>query len=1049
MLSLALALQLAAASTPPSGDTAGYWQQRVHYRIAATLDEPSATLRASGTLTYVNNSPDSLRTLYFHQYLNAFRPGSRWSAFDESEGRVRFQNLKDPHYGFERFTAPVRVRPAHGEWTNIPAEYPVAPDSTVVLFRLPFTLAPGDSLAMEFQWDARVSTVPRRQGRRGRHYDFAQWYPKVAVYDRGGWQHNPLLPVGEFYGEFGTFDVTLTVRDDQVIGASGVPVSGDPGWERARRWGVVYAAADPIEPFEESAPAAAPDGFKSVRFIAENVHHFGWSASPHYIYEGAGYIRSRADPTGEGSSPDSSSVARDPRVPSFDTVAIHVLYLPGDEREWGNGIVVRHVATALAWLESIFGPYAYPQLTSLHRIDRGGTEFPMLMMNGSPSLGLNLHEGGHMYAHGILANNEWRSAWLDEGLTDHQTRWAQGLTQFERARQPAKVVAPLPGYRRHALVPQSFERSQMDQYELQLRGRALPLAAPATEYHDFSVYSSMVYGRAETMYGALRDVMGDSVFVGFLRGYYSRWALRHVDELAMRTEAERAYGKPLGWFFDQWVHQTGLLDYSLNNVNTTRAGAEWVTTADVIKRGDYLHPMPVGVRTASGWTIVRADVRAKQRVEIRTPEQPLEVRLDPYRLTDDWDRRNDVQHQDFFRNDADTIVFDWPFLDQVHRERNVIQWRPEAWYSDPGGGTFGIRARSSYQGWVDKWDAGLAYASRGARPYERFGSGPIRRYSLAESPVGRLQGWLTAENFRASGRRPAVGTSAGLWLLDGIAKAELRHRFDDNEFASDARGRAGHRTVAVTATRMTDEFWIDRYRWMTDAALDGSLEYESTARPGAPTVRALFNAGAMWTLVSPTESDLDYFSRVELEARQRKYTGTDSNFTTGVRVLLAHSRAPVERSTMVSSANPTETFDNHYVRPRGGLLAPRGGDWTPRWAYIVPGGAYVRGYAADLSLGDAIAANLESGRRFAAFGPAHRRLNLWGSLFADGALPIARDRRILADGYFDAGVGLALRGKLYDRSITLRADFPILVRTFDDADRELDFRVRFSARDLF
>ena len=180
-------------TTPNGNDTTGYWQQRADYTIVATLDERANAIHATGTLKYVNNSPDTLRELWIHQHLNAFRPGSHWSQVDERERRVRFQNLRDPDYAYERFTAPVRV----GN-TVVVAEYPLAPDSTVVRIALPRPLAPRDSISVQFAWDARPSTVARRQGRRGRSYDFAQWYPRVAVYNRHGWRPNALVPAGEF-----------------------------------------------------------------------------------------------------------------------------------------------------------------------------------------------------------------------------------------------------------------------------------------------------------------------------------------------------------------------------------------------------------------------------------------------------------------------------------------------------------------------------------------------------------------------------------------------------------------------------------------------------------------------------------------------------------------------------------------------------------------------------------------------------------------------------------------------------------------------------------
>src|SRR6266566_4744881 len=175
---------------------AHYWQQQVAYVISAALDEPSAVLTGHVRIAYVNRSPDTLHDFFVHQYLNAFRPGSRWAAADSAEGRVRFQHLKDPDYAFERITAAMVM----GE--HRAPDYPYAPDSTIAHWRLPRALAPGDSCVVDITWQARPSTLPRRQGRRGRRFDFAQWYPRAVVYDKYGWEDHPLYPAGEFYGEF-------------------------------------------------------------------------------------------------------------------------------------------------------------------------------------------------------------------------------------------------------------------------------------------------------------------------------------------------------------------------------------------------------------------------------------------------------------------------------------------------------------------------------------------------------------------------------------------------------------------------------------------------------------------------------------------------------------------------------------------------------------------------------------------------------------------------------------------------------------------------------
>ncbi len=597
------------ATTPPSGDTTGYWQQHVHYQIVATLDESQTKLRADGTLVYTNQSPDTLREMYFHQYLNAFRPGSKWSAADARENRVRFQYLAEPNFGYERLTQAPTVN-----GTPVIIDYPGTPDSTVMHFRLPKPLPPGDSVQIHFAWDARPSTVTRRQGRRGRTWDFAQWYPKVAVYDRGGWEPNPLIPAGELYGEFGTYDVTMIVRDDQVLASTGVPVSGDPGWARVSRNGPPHLAASAYREQPAGSALVVPDGYRAVRFVAENVHHFAWSASPDYRYEGGVYVR---------------HVGR-MHFPTWDTVAVHVLYKAGDDSTWGGGRALERTMFALRWLESIWGPYAYPQLSNVHRLDPGGTEFPMMIMDGSASQGLILHESGHVFTYGILANNEWRSGWMDEGLTDYQTDWAQRLTPQERI---GRVLEPprLPeGYRVNAVTIPGNDSTNLSQWSLEVHGRAQPIGTNSADFREFGIYNEMIYNRAKLMYGQLRDAMGDTVFHAFLHDYYDRWALKHVDERAMRASAERAYGRPLGWFFDEWVHGTGLMDYALGPVGVNTDGTRYETIARVDRRGELRHPMPVGVLTSAGWTVARGDpLMDHSYVHVFTPDRPLLVQLGP------------------------------------------------------------------------------------------------------------------------------------------------------------------------------------------------------------------------------------------------------------------------------------------------------------------------------------------------------------------------------------------------------------------------------------
>jgi len=565
-------------------------QQGVEYRIEATLDDASGVLRGRARLRYVNRSPFTLDTLWFHQHLNAFRPNSAWARRDLAELSIpTFQLLGPQEHAYERLQLAevdgVAVRPV----------YPGAPDSTVMGLPLRRPLRPGESVTVLLDWEARLATVARRQGRRGRHHDFAHWYPRIAVVDEGGWQVNPLVRSGEFYGEFASWDVTLEVAEDQVIGATGVPVEGDPGWTRAAVTGrgpvslqrMAYGAPAP-DPLGLLAGEPAP-GRKRVRWRAEQVHHFAWSTSPDYRYEGG----------------------------EWEGVAIHVLYQPGDTA-WDDGVVVERSRTVLAWYSELFGErYPYPQFTNLHRIESGGTEFPMLVMNGSPSLGLIAHEAAHQWAHAILANNEWREAWLDEGMASFLNQWF-----MEAHGRPADWGKSLDQ------LAQGPERDP----------RRLPVATPAHEFPDYNAYGRATYAKGSAVLYMLRELLGADVFREGLRRYYAANRFRHVSERELREAMESASGRDLGWFFHQWLHTTAQLDYRLGTVETRpRDGGGWTTTVEVLWTGEAW--MPVTLAVDGEQRVLNARER-RQLVRVDTAERPRVVELDPARVILDLDRSN-------------------------------------------------------------------------------------------------------------------------------------------------------------------------------------------------------------------------------------------------------------------------------------------------------------------------------------------------------------------------------------------------------------------------
>ncbi|MGH7541511.1 MAG: M1 family aminopeptidase [Gemmatimonadota bacterium] len=599
LLSSWIASGAAAQEAGPSDD---YFQQGVRYVIEATLDEEAQVLRGVARVEYVNRSPEALDRLFFHQHLDAFRPNSIW-AREERRERYDFQALGPEEHAFERLLS---ARLLSGPGAPLTPAYPHAPDSTVLELALPAPLAPGDSLTLALEWEARPSTLCRRQCREDRHWDFAQWYPRIAVYDRGGWQAHPLYPQGEFYGEFAIYDVTLDLADDQVVGATGVPVEGDPGWavpatsivETQRAW---YGAVP--APDLGFLPAEPAPGRKRIRFHAEDVHHFAWSADPAYIHEGG-------------------EVA--PREGRERAVRVHVLYRPGDEEQWGDGQAVERTIRALSWLEDIFGPYPWPQLTNLHRLEGGGTEFPMVIMNGGASPGLIVHETAHQYVHGIFANNEWKAAWLDEGFASFLGGWFFQEDNPETWRET---------------LDDGLEDAAETEAALRRDPEAKPIASLSESLADFGTYGYMSYTRPSLVFHMLRGLLGEPTFRRVLHEYYERHALRHVMEADLRNVVEDVSGRELDWFFDQWLHTTATLDYAIGEV--TSEGAEdgrWRTRVEVLRNGEAWMPLIVQI----GPERVTLTSRDRGQVaEAVTGEKPPEVLLDPDALLLDADPSND------------------------------------------------------------------------------------------------------------------------------------------------------------------------------------------------------------------------------------------------------------------------------------------------------------------------------------------------------------------------------------------------------------------------
>ena len=970
---LALAVQEPTSSTDPH---APYWQQQVAYRIDASLDEPRGVLSGREAIVYVNHSPDTLSTFSLHLYLNAFRPGSRWADADSVEGNRRFNDLKDPDFAFNH-VSDVRIM---GQ--PVTPTYPFAPDSTIARFDLPRPLAPGDSMTIDMSWDARPSTTPRRQGRRGRRFDFAQWYPKVVVYDRYGWEEHPVYPGGEFYGEFGSFLVSLDVPEDQVVGSTGVPLCGDPGWEKANR--------DPSHPVEYQRDyygvtaeqlgvgcSASAAGRKTIVWYARDVHHFAMSLNPDYRYEGG----------------------------RFNDVAVHVLYQPGDEKSWGGGVAVKRTETALAWLDQLYGKFAWPQITNVHRIEGGGTEFPMMIHNGSADQGLIVHELGHNYTMGILANNEWREGFLDEGFTSFQSTWF------------AETMGRSGGY-------QGTESGILG---LDLDGMSEPTSLVSEDYRDFVSYNISIYSRGELFFQQLRYIVGDETMRRILRTFYDRWKLRHVDEAAFRAVAEEVSHRDLSTFFGQFLHDVVLYDYGVGRIERDRLpDGQWRTRVEVLRHAPGRIPVEVAAISGTDTAVVRSvGLAEREWVELRTAKKPDAIVLDPRVRTHDWNMLNNARPLGF-RPLA--LVFgpgrtpepyiDTYFKGRSRRDRATLGVAPAVWYNDVGGLTFGLRAREDYLGRFEQnrllVSASTGLANPGGVTDQKYPDFDLR----LRNPV-----WL---------RSPGMSQTLDVFRVEGRLGARLGVDRTTREHLTFGPVRTDGASIMWVSTQKYA--FLDPRAWDNAGTIEGELHTGVTGRTGRWTLAARTSLGGGFSYANPgpgaqTEFryDVQGYFRGTFEATARRTFGRSLNV--GLRLYagaaLAKDTVVRQRRIYLAGADPYEEIHNPFTRSRGSLF--RQDDVY----YHLPGGANLRGYDPTTTALSAVAFNIDLERVVVSRPRAGLFRQVGIAAFGDFAL---------ADGAFsktptslghrfggDAGVGLRAAHRIGTTQFVTRFDMPLYV----------------------
>jgi hypothetical protein len=576
-----------------------YWQQRVSYRIAATLDPESGELRGRGTIHYLNRSPSALPYLWLFVEQNICAPGSVTNQLDQPPLVFLGSTFDFSCKGFAGGLVLEHVRLGARELH--PAVY-----GTTMRVDLPRPLAAGAALDLEIAW--RFTVPPYGAGRMGRDgplYELGQWYPRAAVYDDvRGWNHEPYIGGGEFYLEYGRFDVALTVPATYVVGATGVllnPAEVLTPTQRTRLArartsdsAVAVIAADEAGDPRRTRPTGR--GTLTWRFAADSVRDFAFGAAPDFRWDASAYRGT----------------------------LVNTLYRPSAP-EWEEAN--RIVRDAVQYYSEQWYPYPYPHLTSVEGPVEG-MEYPMITFcPRSPTREerqwVLAHELGHQWVPMIVGSNERLYPWMDEGFNTfidlaNAARYFKGTPYGDSIE-----VHPLHLYADHAIP-----------------AKEQPLISRPVESHDLFWTA---YQKPALMMQTLRyEVLGKERFDAAFREYLRTWAFKHPTPADFFRLMRDESGMDLDFFWRDWVYTTARLDQAVDSV----AAGDSVETVYLSNRGSMTLPVELELGYEDGHTVqVRLPVEMWNlgrtfKYRVHGAGRVRRVVVDPRGVLPDTDRGN-------------------------------------------------------------------------------------------------------------------------------------------------------------------------------------------------------------------------------------------------------------------------------------------------------------------------------------------------------------------------------------------------------------------------
>ncbi len=477
-----------------------YWQQKVDYKMEIDMDVENHQYKGTQELTYTNNSPDTLYRVFYHLYFNAFQPGSqmdvRSRTIEDASSKIldRISKLTPSEIGY--------IRPTLLTQDGQNLQFEVVGTILEVLLNTP--IPPNTSTVFNMNWDAQVPIQIRRTGRynaEGVAYSMTQWYPKLAEYDFEGWHAVPYI-AREFHGVWGNFDVSIKLDENFIIGGTGYLQNadkkglGEKSKRKTRTW----------------------------HFSAPNVHDFAWAADKDYIHD---------------------------TYPGPNGVKLNFYYKDNPEILENWKALQPKTADLLAYFNTHIGKYPYKQYSVIQGGD-GGMEYAMCtLITGERKLGsligVTAHELAHTWFQFLLATNESKHEWMDEGFTSYISNMAMNELMEEEKENPNAG-----SYRSYNYIA--------------ISNKEQPQTTQADRYSTNMGYGIAAYSKGAVFLSQLGYVIGKENLDKTLLRYYKEWSFKHPTPNDFIRVAEKVSGAELDWYLMDWTQTTNTIDYGIKEV---------------------------------------------------------------------------------------------------------------------------------------------------------------------------------------------------------------------------------------------------------------------------------------------------------------------------------------------------------------------------------------------------------------------------------------------------------------------------------------------------